>query len=106
MQPQHFTTADVASTTGVSAFPALTQLDLGPAEIRMLRRQGFVRAERRGQRSVYKLRFRDESGRQLVRCIRNADLAQLVESELRQLQEPRQRRLELSALSEAARAEL
>lgn len=52
----------------------------------MLRQQGFVNSEKRGERAYYKLRFRCE-GKQVVRYIGGADLAKKVESELAHLQQ-------------------
>jgi hypothetical protein len=63
-----------------------------------------VCAERRAERTVFKLRFRDSHGRQIVRYIGNADCAEVVRAELKQLQGPRHLQLELAAVSRKARS--
>jgi hypothetical protein len=72
-----------------------TILDLGLAqsELQALSRQGFVAAETRGARLIYKLRFR-VGGRQRVRSLGNDALqAQSIANELSQLQAARQQQL-------------
>jgi hypothetical protein len=87
----------------VADFPALATLRLHDADLVCLGRQGFVRAERRGNRTVFKLRFRRGNGAQAVRYISSAQEAESVRNELQVLQAPRELELKLAALSRSAR---
>jgi hypothetical protein len=69
-------------------------------DLAALRRQGFVTAERRGNRTYFKLRFR-RGRQQMVRYIgSDPDKAEAVQRELDHLQEERKTELELSRLTE------
>jgi hypothetical protein len=76
-------------------FPALAALPLTDEDRAALERQGFVQAEHRGERTVYKLRYRVHR-RQVVRCLSNTAAAAAVEEELARLQASRQCELQLS----------
>jgi hypothetical protein len=81
---------------------AIASLRLGEADFSQLGAQGFVCAERRGTRVIYKLRFRDADRRQIVRFIGNADRAQEVLHELKALQADRDARREIEELRRSA----
>ncbi|MBC8875702.1 MAG: hypothetical protein H8E44_40260 [Planctomycetes bacterium] len=73
------------------------------ADLAALRLQGFVTAERRGNRTCFKLRFR-RGRQQIVRYIgSNPDKAEAVQRELDHLQEERKTELELSRLTKKAK---
>ena len=72
-------------------------------DLAALRRQGFVAAERRGNRIHFKLRFR-RGRQQVVRYIgSDLDKAEAVQRELNHLQEDRKKELELARLTEKAK---
>jgi hypothetical protein len=82
----------------------LSRLTLTESDLRALRRQGHVAAERRNNRTIYKLRFR-VAGRQKVRYLgSDPEVAKSVAEELRGLQRPtRQERALRRLLTEVAR---
>lgn len=86
-------------------YPALFRLRLAASDIEDLARQGFVSVEQRGNRCVHKLRFRS-GGRQVVRSIASAVMANLVRAELERLQARRRICRELAALDHIARRQL
>jgi hypothetical protein len=86
---------DAAIPSWPVQFPALAALKLEDENRKALERQGFVQAEQRGDRTVYKLRFRVQR-RQIVCCLPNAAAAAAVEEELARLQAVRQCVLEIS----------
>lgn len=67
------------------SYPALRKLGLEPDDFVVLARQGSISCERRGERTLRKLRFR-KNGRQLVRSIASLELALVVQEELDLLQ--------------------
>lgn len=72
-------------------------------DLAALGRQGFVTAERRGNRTYFKLRFRRDR-QQIVRYIGcDPDKAEAVQRELDHLQEDRKKELELARLTEKAK---
>ena len=80
--------------------PCLTALRLTDDDLATLRRQGFVTAEWRGNRTYFKLRYR-RGRQQIVRYIgSDPDKAAAVQRELDHLQEERKTELELSRLTE------
>lgn len=78
----------------LSQWPHLAALRLDDGDYDLLRRQGFVATESRGQKSYFKLRFRRD-GRQVVRYIGDHYQANAVAQELSQLQRGRQLQQEL-----------
>jgi hypothetical protein len=83
-------------------YPALAKLRLATGDLELLRRQGFLSMELRGNLVNHKLRFR-RGGRQVVRSIGDAAEAAIVKTELDRLQSRRQICRELAALERAAR---
>lgn len=82
--------------------PCLAQLRLTSDDLAALRRQGFVTAEPRGDRTYFKLRFRRDR-QQVVRYVGcDPDHAAAVQQELNILREERRKELELSRLTDAA----
>jgi len=76
-----------------AALAALADLGLSPEETATLSQQGFVSAEQRGKRRLYKLRFRC-GGRQQVRSLGyDPQRAAVVQRALQQLQSARHRQL-------------
>lgn len=76
-----------------AALAALSDLELSPAETATLSQQGFVSAEQRGKRRLFKLRFRC-GGRQQVRSLGyDPQRAAAVRRALQQLQAARHRQL-------------
>ncbi len=67
-------------------FPVLGSLRIAADDLEELARQGFVSAERRGDRTYHKLRFRS-GGKQTVRYIGNAQRTAAVREELAVLQQ-------------------
>jgi hypothetical protein len=65
-------------------FPILNRLALSDEELHALTRQGFIRSERRRQRTIFRLRYRVD-GRQHVRYVSPRD-AEALEAELATLQ--------------------
>jgi hypothetical protein len=86
------------------AFPLLNRLPLSDEEFHALGRQGFIRSERRGSKSIVRMRFR-VAGRQHVRYISPRDAAAL-EAELRALQRHVRARRRLARLAVLARQAL
>ncbi len=79
----------VDRTVGIKArvadstqWPCLSALRLEASDYELLRRQGFVAIESRGQRCYFKLRFRRD-GRQVVRYIGDEIQANAVADELK-----------------------
>lgn len=68
---------------------ALANLRLTAAQRRALQEQGFVSAERRKKRTVYKLRFRLEGRQQVISLGSDRAQAQQVSTALHKLQAPR-----------------
>jgi hypothetical protein len=70
----------------VQEYPLLRSRGLTPTELAALRSQGFVSSELRGEKTIYKLRYRVD-GRQRVRCLGNdASTAKGIEQELAVMQ--------------------
>lgn len=69
----------------LTEFPALAALRLTADDLQKLAGQGCVCAEKRGERTYYKLRFR-RCGKQVVRYIGGAERATIVKQELAMLQ--------------------
>ncbi len=83
--------------------PCLAQLRLTSDDLAALCRQGFVTAERRGNCTYFKLRFRRDR-QQVVRYVGcDPDRAAAVQQELNILQDERKKELELSRLTDAAK---
>ena len=82
-------------------FPGLSRLGLSADEVRELTKQGSIRRERRGRKTIYRLRFRIQ-GRQRVRYVSPRD-ATALEAELAALQRPVRSRRQLSAMADIAR---
>ena len=82
-------------------FPLLNQLPLSDEELSALSRQGFVHRERRGAKTVFRLRFRVD-GRQRVRYVRPRD-AEALEAELALLQREVRARRRLTGVAALAR---
>ena len=66
------------------AFPLLNRLAMSDEELRAVSRQGFLRSETRGKKTIFRLRYRLH-GRQHVRYVSPGDAAAL-EAELGLLQ--------------------
>jgi hypothetical protein len=62
------TTRITAHPLPIDAFPLLNGLALTDEELSALTRQGFIRGEKRGQKTVFRLRFRVD-GRQRARYV-------------------------------------
>ena len=85
------------------ATPCLAKLRLTSDDLAALCRQGFVTAERRGERTYFKLRFR-RNRRQFVRYIGcDSVQAEAVQRELDLLQKERQEELKLARLTDATK---
>jgi hypothetical protein len=82
-------------------FPLLNRLALSDEEIGALTRQGVIRSEKRGEKIIFRLRYRVH-GRQRVRYISPNDAAGL-EAELRLLQKRVRARRRLTSLAALAR---
>jgi hypothetical protein len=88
----------------LAVLPALAALQLDDGDADALARQGFIAAERRGERSYFRLRFRRD-GRQRVRYIGSLDRAQAVQFELDRLRVDVRLQRRLATLSrDAARS--
>lgn len=90
-----------ASQLDAHEYPALCRLPLSDADLQALRKQGFVSTEIRGNRPVFRLRFRRQD-RQCVRCLASQEVAVAVRAELTRLQAPVRQRRQLAALARAA----
>jgi hypothetical protein len=92
-------------TTGerliLEAFPLLNRLALSDQELGALTRQGFIRSEKRGSKTIFRLRYRID-GRQHVRYVSPRDAAAL-EAELGLLQRQVRARRCLASLAARAR---
>ncbi len=86
------------------AFPLLNRLALREEELEALSRQGFIRSERRGRKTIFRLRYRVH-GRQHVRYVSPRDAAPL-EAELGALQRQVRARRRLAGLAALARQAL
>jgi hypothetical protein len=85
------------------AYPILNRLTRGDEELSALARQGFLRREQRGKKTIFRLRFRLH-GRQYVRYVSRED-AEALEAELEVLQSlvrARRRLARLAALTRQA----
>ena len=80
-------------------FPHLASLNLHAGDWAALARQGFVAAERRGDRYYFKLRFRRQAA-QIVRYLGSAARANAVRAELEVLQADTRGQRELRALGQ------
>jgi hypothetical protein len=80
--------------------PALTRLGVCGDEIELLGRQGFIRREQRGSKTVYKLCYR-AGGRQRSRYVAREDVAEIAE-ELAALQAKIRSRRNLAKLTRLA----
>ena len=78
------TTETVTAWLTSAEFPLLKRFALNDEELRALSRQGFVHSERRGTKTIFRLRFRVD-GRQRVRYVARHDAA-AIEAELALLQ--------------------
>ena len=85
-------------------YPALNALALSPTDLANLHTNDGVYAERRGNRVVYKLRFRN--GRQVVRCLRDSAHAEKVKAELAESRMPQALARALREAAESARRKL
>ena len=85
----------------LEVFPLLNRLALSDEELVALTRQGFIRSERRGGKTIIRLRYRVH-GRQRVRYVSPGDAAAL-EAELRLLQRRVRARRRLAGLAALAR---
>ena len=85
----------------LEAFPLLNRLALSDEELGALTRQGFIRSERRGRKTIFRLRYRVH-GRQHVRYVSPRDAAAL-EAELGSLQRRVRARRRLTGLAALAR---
>jgi hypothetical protein len=88
----------------LAPFPLLNRLALSDEELNALTRQGFIRSERRGRRTVFRLRYRVD-GRQHVRYISPRDVEAL-EAELATLQRRVRARRHLRSIAVLARQAL
>ena len=88
----------------LEAFPLLNRLALSDEELGALTRQGFIRRERRGRKTIFRLRYRVH-GRQHVRYVSPRDAAAL-EAELGALQRRVRARRRLTDLAALARQAL
>jgi hypothetical protein len=86
------------------AFPLLHRLALSDEELRGLTRQGVIRSERRGSKTIFRLRYR-VLGRQRARYVSRRDAAAL-EAELGTLQRQVRARRRLTRLAVLARQAL
>jgi hypothetical protein len=86
------------------AFPLLHRLALSDAELGALTQQGFIRSERRGKKTLFRLCFRFD-GRQHVRYVSPRDAAAL-EAELGALQRRVRTRRRVTGLATLARQAL
>src|SRR3954469_8917363 len=84
-----------------SAFPLLNRLELSDEEFRALARQGSIRSEKRGSKTIVRLRYRLD-GRQHVRYVSPHDPVAL-EAELATLQRRVRAARRVAALSKVAR---
>src|SRR5262245_35691495 len=91
----------VENSPSVADFPALGGLGLKDYHLKELSRQGFLATDKRGRRTYVKLRFRCD-GRQIVRYVGSAELAQAVSEELAVLQRDHQLQRHLDDLGRAA----
>ena len=89
----------------LAEFPALAALRLTAGDLDRLSDQGFVCAERRGDRTYFKLRFR-RGTKQVVRYIGGPDRAAIVKQELAVLQAETKVMRELNARVEIAKRTL
>ena len=85
----------------LEAFPLLNRLALSEEELSALARQGSIRRERRGRKTIFRLRYRVH-GRQCVRYVSPRDAAAL-EAELTSLQRRVRARRRLTGLAALAR---
>jgi hypothetical protein len=83
------------------AFPLLNRLALSDEELGALSRQGFIRSERRGGKTIFRLRYRIR-GRQHARYVSPRDAAAL-EAELGLLQKRVRAHRRLTGLAALAR---
>src|SRR6185436_9432342 len=97
-------TAIPDSCLTADSFPLLKELSLSEEEVDALRRQGFIRSEQRGNKTIYRLRYRVH-GRQRVRYISPGVVAAL-EVELAVLQKRVRARRRLARVAVLARAAL
>jgi hypothetical protein len=88
-----------------SNYPALVAVRLSASDLNELARQGFVCAERRNNKSYFKLRFR-QNGKQVVRYIGDAERACQVLEELDALQAEAKSLRRLRAMVKYAKAKL
>jgi hypothetical protein len=86
---------------GAEAFPLLNRLTLSDEELVVLTRQGFITSERRGRKTLFRLRYRVH-GRQRVRYVSPRD-ASALEAELGKLQKRVRARRRLNVLAALAR---
>jgi hypothetical protein len=85
----------------IENFPLLSRLELNDEEVRALTKQGFLRCEARGTKTIYRLRYR-VGGRQHARYVSPRDAAAL-ETELEILQRSVRSRRRLAHLARLAR---
>jgi len=93
------------ATGEASDIGLLGQLRLTAEDLAALRRQGAVQVERRGKKSIGKLRFR-RGGKQVVRYIGGATAARQVQEELTKWQAAHRKSRELLRLAATARTAL
>jgi hypothetical protein len=86
------------------AYPLLNRLKLSDEVLGALTRQGFIRSERRGTKTIFRLCYRVE-GRQHVRYVSPRD-AKALEAELRSLQRQILARRRLAVLAALGRRAL
>jgi hypothetical protein len=104
--PTSTTSTCPAEQSGPERLSALAALKLSDRELAALRRQGTVSAERRGNTTIYKLRFR-MNGRQQMRYLGiHERLANSVEAELDVLQREVRLQRRRAALGRAASNQL
>jgi hypothetical protein len=94
--------ADLPASVPAITSSRLGQLRLTPEDLCALRRQGWIQREWRGNRQVYKLRFR-RGGKQIVRYLGDAEIARQVGAELAVLQKAHRACRRLRRIAETAR---
>ena len=94
--------ADDGTPGGPTAYPGLYGLRLTAEDLEVLKHQGTVQPERRGNRRRHKLRFR-RGGKQVVRCIGGEQKANQIREELARWQALHRKTRRLARLAKKAR---
>ena len=97
--------ADPAPTSDSGRESVLRALRLSDADLAVLKRQGSVHRERRGQQTIRKLRFRRD-GQQVVRYLGSAEATRQVKKALMEWQTPHRQSRALLRLARNAREAL